>query len=145
MALALLVKQDNSQLEVGNIGFKNRVRKFLDDCPEVSDKVENGEFKKSQLNEIVKQYNDCIGARSSMTQMMVEKQPIKEQPAISQLITKIADGDLGNKADLLEMLEDVKDKLEGGQDIPKYLKGAIIEAFGENQELISAFESALQQ
>lgn len=144
LTLTLLVKQDDSSLEIGNIGFKNRLTKFLNDCPEVADKVDAGEYKKSQLEEIVMSYNQVKVRNQRPIMTLNEEEVAEEQPALDELISKISNSEINDKVDVIEMLEDVKSKLQSGDKIPKYLKGAILEALSANEELTKAFEAAIQ-
>ena len=41
-----LMKLDGDRIEVPNLGFKKFIAKFLDDCPEVADKIMEGELGK---------------------------------------------------------------------------------------------------
>ena len=143
LTMPLLVKQDNSDLEIGNFGFKGRMTKFLKQCPDLTDKIAAGEIKKSRLKDIVVMYNDCMSSNQTKSPTNVSKVSIEEQPAMEKLINKVSSSGLENKSDILEMLKDVKAKLEEGESVPKYLKGAIIEAFGDNQEFVQAFEAAI--
>ena len=143
-AVPILIKQDNSEFEVGNIGFKKRVSKFLEDCPEIANKITTGEYKKSDLKEVVARYNQCRNQGQPNVAVAIEETVFEKQPAIEELIAKVSKSNLSNKSDIVEMLEDVKSKLESGDDVPNYLKSAITEAFGDNVDMLKAFEKSIQ-
>src|SRR5690606_23106883 len=60
-----LMKRDGNGLEVPNLTFKKSMKRYLDDCPTVADKIESDILNKRDINEIVDQYNACIMTRSN--------------------------------------------------------------------------------
>ncbi|PIB36923.1 hypothetical protein BFP72_16690 [Reichenbachiella sp. 5M10] len=137
----LLVTMDGRQHIISNIGFKKRLAEFLEDCKEVSVKIDEGEYSKSNLEQIIADYNSCIGAQSAAHVEQIAAQI--DASKIDHLISSVEATELENKQELLDMLADVKSKLEAGQSIPNYLQGAIQEKLAGQDALLNAFDETV--
>ena len=140
--LTIITSLDGKEHIVSNIGFKGRLSGFLEDCPEVAEKVNSGELKKSDLVDIITQYNLCVDAQSQIT--INKTVDIKTHESIGDLIKRVAGTGLQNKADVIDMLHDVNNKIQNGKAVPEYLKSGIISALGDNQELIDSFNAIVK-
>ena len=61
----LLIKENGDYLTVPNLGFKKIVSNFLSDCIALSQEIKDGNLKRINLDEIVKEYNtNCEGIES---------------------------------------------------------------------------------
>lgn len=123
-----LLKKDLKGLEVPNLGFKKVLSNFLSDCESVSAKISDGAFGRNQLNDIIDEYNACLAAKSverfNAAPVATSKQNV---PASwDQLETKIKEhADFDGKADALEMVVVIKEKLSRGEKIPGFITGGL--------------------
>ena len=138
---AYLSKADYSGIEVPNLGFRKGLMEFLEDCPEVKQKLENKEYGKKELEQIINEYNACKEASSKTvaatpapvppaTPAVVvevktpeEAQKLKSIINLKDKINQLADS--GEKTEILEMLTDIESKLTNGDEIPGYLKNIL--------------------
>jgi hypothetical protein len=142
----LLVTMDGRSLEVPNIGFKGTMADFLDDCPSVSDRVKSAELKKNDLEIIVREYNRCIEGKPRVQPEVVRTADAPSLVAVDALEKKAREADFEHKADALDLLADIRQKLVRGEKIPKYQLDALKSYFGSNdstREELEAFLSAL--
>jgi hypothetical protein len=119
----LLQKKDGAQLEVPNLNFKKMMKKFLDDCPQVTDSIE-AHWGKRELDKIIDAYNGCIDQRTNnLRQTVAAKQGQNDLTAAwDSLQEKInSKADFEGKSDALEMILDVKGKIQRGEKVPKFL------------------------
>lgn len=134
-----LQKRGGDGLEVPSISFKKNLTEFTQDCPSVSDKVESGELKRRDIEDIVRQYNQCMirktEARYSGNVTSEPTPPEKSGTLVNEVVS------LANRArelddqDLATMLTDVANKLKAGDSIPGYLKSALTEHVNDGHEL----------
>lgn len=143
----ILVKATGEQLLIENIGFKKTTSKFLDDCNTTLQKFENNEYKKNVLLPIVKDYNNCIDKNTNEViekiaeekteeQILTELNTIKERIDSSKLIQE--------KADLIEMIADIKSKVERKEKFPNYLIKLFREQISKDSVLIEMFKAFLK-
>jgi hypothetical protein len=119
-----LVRRDGKNMEVPNLSFKKMMTKYLSDCPSVADKVAEGTLGKKELSIIIDNYNQCIDKK--LTEMPVkvttQKPPVKETPNWNALEEKLkAHDDFDGKANALEMVGEIKNKIQRGEKIPNFL------------------------
>ncbi|MCF6359611.1 MAG: hypothetical protein L3J29_02480 [Cyclobacteriaceae bacterium] len=124
----VLLKLDGTYLVVPNIGFKKYMNTYLGDCPTVSEGFEDDIYKKSDLDKIVDDYNNCIADNTKKTndkkpEVSLNSGKVKQ---IEELISAIKeDGNLPDIDTVLEMLNDLKGKLKEGAKVPGYLVNAL--------------------
>ena len=142
-----LIKRDGSGIEVPNIGFKKRMTDFLSECSSVADEIEQGNYNRNDLEEIISRFNDCIENRSEL--LIQSSQDSKnttgsEADAWKELetATRKSDG-LENKETILEMITEAKTKTERGEKIPNFIIDALVKAYAKNPDLSSLLEKAL--
>lgn len=119
-----LLKRDGDGIEVPNLGFEKVMKRYLDDCPVVADKIEKDVYNKKDLNAIIDEYNGCIGNRSPRTETVVvaKKEEIKVNKAWDVLEEKVkAEADFEGKENALDMIAEIKNKIAAGQKIPNFL------------------------
>jgi hypothetical protein len=141
-----LLKKDASGIEVPNLSFKKYVMKFLEDCP-VSEKVANGEYGKKQLLTIVDEYNACVNARTIDHGKILEqkKEEIKKITAWDALEEKVkGKPDFTDKGDALEMISDIKAKINRGEKVPRFLLEGLKAAL-ESTDLSTELDAALAE
>jgi hypothetical protein len=107
-------------MEVPNLTFKKSLSEFLSDCEDVSAKVKNGDYSKKDLDQIISEYNTCIGKRT--TGAVAEKVDNPKLQNIDVLMRSIeAKEDFSTKKDALDILKDIRSKAANGEAIPGYL------------------------
>jgi hypothetical protein len=129
-----LQKRDGSFLEVPNLSFKKLMKKYLEECTVVASKVENGELSKKDILIIVDEYNACIDRKSSITYL----NPVKTETSVAQsgawntLEQKVnAKTEFEGKTDALEMISEIKSKIQRGEKIPKFMTEGLKNSLSE--------------
>jgi len=143
---SLLLKRDGASMEVPNISFKKNVKKFLDECPVVTDRIESGELTKSKINEIVDAYNQCIDLNTKNQNItpQLSKENTDKLNAWSQLETDVKNlNDYEGSKDALEMIQEIKSKISKGEKIPNFLIEGLKEALKDQSSIQPALEKAL--
>jgi hypothetical protein len=137
---------DGRSLEVPNIGFKGTMADFLDDCPTVSDRIRSSELKKKDLELIVRGYNNCLQGNpvaQPAVSPLVDNRSLAALDALERKATQVS---FEGKADALDLLADVRQKLARGEKIPKYQLDVLKSYFASNdstREELESFLSAL--
>jgi hypothetical protein len=142
-----LAKKDGQFLEVPNLSFKKLMAKFLDDCPLVSEKIASGELEKRDLDQIVTQYNECIINRTVDHDRVLRQQ--KKTTTTTMSWTGLEDrikahAEFDRKADALEMVADIKGRINREEKIPNFIIEGLKQAL-EGTELTADLEAALRQ
>lgn len=143
-----LKKKDSEGIEVPNLTFRKQMTKYLSDCPEVSAQVDDGKLGKSDLEKIIDAYNNCISQKSNA---VAEKPVIVDTRAQSvasspwdALEEKIkSKPDFEGKTDALDMVGEIKSKLNQNQKIPNFLLDGLKRSLA-NTDLTGDFEKAVQ-
>jgi hypothetical protein len=137
-----LAKKDGTGTEVPNLGFKKNLSTYLKDCPDVAKAITEDKFKRSEVEKIVDEYNQCIDQRTQKVTQATEVEKIDETKSeiINALRAKVTDlEDFSGKADVLDLLNDISEKLSRQQNIPNYqleaLKGFLKEKDSVKEEL----------
>lgn len=120
-----LLKKDGSGMEIPNLTFKKAMRRFLEDCTDVADKIENDVLNKKDLHQIVDEYNSCIENRAGGRRPVVAQKPAL-QPKTSEVWNDLenkvkSEPDFPEKANALEMIAEIKSKISASQKIPNFL------------------------
>ncbi|MEL7002294.1 MAG: hypothetical protein AAFN93_06115 [Bacteroidota bacterium] len=119
-----LVKKDGYGIEVPNFNFKKAIGDFVSDCEEVNRKVNDKTYKKSNIEELVKDYNNCI--TSGDVYKFDQAQESKKSDEFNILTEIINEAKAANPtSELVTLLTDIKSKMEKGESIPKYLRSAL--------------------
>lgn len=118
-----LSKLDGESMSVPNLGFKKYLGGFLDDCPDVAARIKEGEFSKKNLTEIVDAYNACIESRTvdhdkAMAEGIERTTKINAWESLEQ---KIREKEFDEKIDALEMIAEIRKKIELREKIPNFL------------------------
>ncbi|MFY0627659.1 MAG: hypothetical protein JXR07_15285 [Reichenbachiella sp.] len=141
-SMNLLAKKDGTNTLVSNIGFMKAVRKFLEDCEPLEEKIKNNEYKPRDLEEIVSYYNNWMDMKSSVVEKRVNTGDLEKANAVSTFIDEVSeDKELSTNQELMEMLKDVQGKMKEGKAVPGYLKNGILESLKENAELTEKFNA----
>lgn len=149
-----LLKRDGTMIEVPNINFKKALKKFLADCADVATKVESGEYTKRELDRIIDDYNRCIAdlttARSSAPSNPTPSSaqaPVKVDAPTQETWTILdkkvqALPDFSAKADALEMIQEIKNKLSRGEKIPNFMIEGLKTSL-KDMQVVQELEAAL--
>jgi hypothetical protein len=119
----LLVKMGTTSQEVPNIGFKRFIGSLVEDCPEVAEKVDAGEFTRNNVEELVDTYNKCVAANQERRfESVTEK---KSNPTIDfaeELRTRVNASDLTTKTEVNDLLNSITEKVKRNEPVPVYMK-----------------------
>ena len=120
-----LLKKDGIGMEIPNLTFKKSMASFLSSCPEVEEKIKNGDLGRKDVDQIIDQFNTCIIPKAEKNVVIVpELTPVENGKilAISTLIVKVdSSSELSEKTDILDLLKDLKSKVGRGEILPNYL------------------------
>ncbi|OEK04896.1 hypothetical protein [Roseivirga misakiensis] len=149
----ILTNYDGSSLAVpGAFGFKKAVSRFLEACPAVSEKVNDKTLGRDDLDQIITEYNNCIGAlanknksnTSETTKNKAATSPtLASQKSDFETLLKYSDV-IENKEDVSDMLNDLVQKLSTGQAIPNYLRKIMTEAVSKDAKLSALLKKILE-
>jgi hypothetical protein len=141
-----LLKLDGRGLEVPNIGFKRIMNNYVAECPDVALAITSGSLGRNQLNEIIDAFNVCI-ARN--TAYLIKNSSVVQATASQQqwieLEKQLLSSTITDKQDALEMIKDVRSKLNRGEKLPKFLVDGLKSILEENTQLSSLLEKALAE
>lgn len=118
-----LKKLDGESLAVPNLGFKKYMSRFLEDCPSVVALLENGDLGKKDVAGVVDAYNACVQARTVDHDRILANRE-EQSTKISAWITlekKIREKDFSEKNDALEMVAEIRKKIQRQESIPNFL------------------------
>jgi len=141
-----LRKADGESMVVPNLGFKKYVSRFLEDCPDVSERVDDGDFDKKDLTEIVDAYNSCITNRTVNHDQVIaqrEERSVKIS-AWDSLEDRVKAMEFNEKENALEMIAEIKKKINRQESIPNFLTGGLKNAL-QDTGLETALEEALKE
>lgn len=144
---SILIKQDGPQRTVPNLGFKKQLGSFLDDCESVRLALNGKKYGKSDLHQIIDDYNLCISEKTAL--LNSGKPQINLNPGksnnVEALMNAIKDNnDIEDKESILEMLDDLDSKIKKGATIPGYLKSALQNSLKNYQELTDQLNKILE-
>lgn len=119
-----LLKKDGQGVEVPNLTFKKTLRNFLQDCESLSLRIDNGEFSRNDLEQIIDEYNQCVAGKQSVIQKQItqrKEQVAKLNPweALEQKVKNTTN--LENKDNALEMITEIKGKIARAEKVPNFM------------------------
>jgi hypothetical protein len=140
----LLVKRDGSSMEVPNLTFKKALKNFLKDCEEAAEKIEAGKYSRKDIELIISDYNTCLEGKT-INEVATAVPPKTDVPATgiqAQWIdfrAKVnSHGEFSGKADALEIMDDITQKLGRNEKVPNFLMQSLRSSLKEtdlNQEM----------
>jgi len=120
-----LLKMDGDGIEVPNITFKKGMKRFLDDCPVVADKIDADVLNKKDLLQIIDEYNACITNSAASNSTVAASKPAVSANVVdawNALENKVkSQSDFPEKENALEMIGEIKNKISTSQKIPNFL------------------------
>jgi hypothetical protein len=119
-----LLKRDGTGIEVPNLGFEKAMKKFLSECNAVVSKLENDVYGRKELSIIIDDYNKCIEGKSAERgrEIVQQKEQVKKISPWDELSNKVKNAaDFSGKADALEMIEEIKNKISRSEKVPNFM------------------------
>ncbi|HEY5822821.1 MAG TPA: hypothetical protein VIT44_00555 [Cyclobacteriaceae bacterium] len=141
-----LAKMDGQGIEAPNLGFKKVITRFLEDCPEVTTKIKAEELKRSDIEKIIDEYNECIEKKTQSSQQanIAQKTGNVKLNAIKKLQAKVeAQETLNGKKDVTDLLADISDKISRHQTIPNYQLEALKGLLKDNEQTKEELEKVI--
>lgn len=140
-----VVKRDGSAVEVPNLRFKKVMSDFLDDCLVMRQKISEGDIGRKNLEQIIKEYNDCIDNQTKAAKTIPAVAPDDPKlQALALLTNKIGQASsIPSQKDALDILRDVTEKVKNNQTIPNYLLEALKGILKDYPECQSELEKIL--
>lgn len=141
-----LMKADGDGMELPNLGFKKQMVEYLEDCEDVSEKIDNGELKKGDIGQIIDQYNACIRMRTAEVRQEIEHHfeaehatPVWE--GLEDAITK--EDDFEGKSTAIEMINDIKNRVRRGEKVPNFIIDGLKNTLAGQEALAGPLSKAL--
>jgi hypothetical protein len=119
-----LSKKDGTGMEVPNLNFKRTMAKYLSECPEVSSRLEKGEFNRRDMERIIDLYNTCLQNNKDPYLSAAAKPKTIDNAkllAVKNLVEKVNLEDFPSKKDALDLLTDIQAKISKDEAVPNYL------------------------
>lgn len=118
-----LQKLDGDRMTVPNLGFKKYMSKFLEDCPTVVERIKSGEFGKKDLTGLIEAYNSCVEHRTiDHEKVIAGRQEQSSKISVwDDLEKKIREKDFSEKTNALDMIAEIRKKIQRGESIPNFL------------------------
>lgn len=118
-----LKKLDGDNMTVPNLGFKKYMSNFLEDCPSVSERIKSGELNKKNLTELIEAYNACVQNRTTDHEKViaVRQEQTSKISAWDDLEKKIREKEFSERNNALEMIAEIRKKIQRRESIPNFL------------------------
>jgi hypothetical protein len=142
-----LLKRDGSGLEVPGLTFKKMMTRFLSECPDLVARIDNGDIGRKNLEQIVDEYNACINSKTAEHDKVVARiqEQSKKISAWDILEEKVKNKeDFEGRQDALEMIADIKGKIQRNEKIPKFLLEGLKSSLS-GSSLSTELENALKE
>ncbi len=141
-----LLKKDGQGIEVPNLGFKKNLNKFLSECPEVTSRIASGELSKTKINEIIDQYNACIDSNTKKQTAVQTIEPPVSTVAWDTIAVNVTRLDaFEQKANVLEMITEIRSKIKRGEKIPEFLTEGLKDALKDQPSVKEILGKALME
>ncbi len=157
----LLHKLDGSQLEVPRLSFRKLMVNFLTECPNVVHKLEEKEYKLSNLKTVIEEYNVCIDNQSGNNSTQAVSVEDDNKPDVTfdsggrdqqssavltmleEIKSKFQSTD-NESADFNSVYADLRQKIIDGEAIPKYLISALKDSVSRYEEVVGMVEGLIE-
>jgi hypothetical protein len=134
-----LYKKDGSGMEVPNLAFKKFMSKYLEDCPEMANRITRGDYSRNDIDVVVEIYNTCIQAKSetAMKSSLSASLNSEKITAITKLTEKVeAAQNFLTKKDVTDLLKDINGKVSANQPVPNYLTEGLRSYLADTPDLL---------
>lgn len=136
----ILIKNAGESMLVPNLTFRKTMSDYLSDCPEVVNNFENKIYKKSDMHKIIDDYNQCITKNTNAS-----LNTSKRLNYVNKLIEEVnLTSELKDKAELLEMLNEIKIKVQANESVPSFIIKALKTSLEANDELLKLVDLTIQ-
>ena len=142
-----LMRRDGKGMDVPNISFKKAMKNYLEDCQSVADRIENGELGRKNLHNIIDAYNVCIegNTKNHGAIIVAQDEQAKSKGAWEELESKVnSAADFEGKPNALEMIQDIKGKIDRSEKIPNFLIEGLKSVL-KDESFQPALEKALKE
>jgi len=134
----ILKRSDGNQILVpGAFRFKEIIAEFTKACPSISEAVSEKEYKRKELDKIIKDFNVCMASSSAQVLSVSNIERFKSLLRQSSVVK--------NKDQALEMFQDIVDKLADQKDIPNYLNNGFKALINEDETLLKRYAELIGQ
>lgn len=143
-----LLKVDGRGMEVPNLGFKKNMARFLEDCESVSTKIDQDNYSKKDLEEIVDEYNQCIESKTNAMETAIaqKKEVSNTQNSWDALIEEINQHpDFPDKSTAIEMSNDIKKRVQRGEKVPNFVVDGLKNILAGQNDLKESLDRALTE
>ncbi len=134
-----LQKKDGSGIEFSGLLFKKRMAHFTEDCPEVSRRIEEKELRRQDLNEMIDLYNHCIEQKT--VSQSTAMQYARQWQQLEQQVMALAEFE--GKTDALEMIKEIRNKLDNHEPIPRFLRESLRTALQPYPDVLALLEELI--
>lgn len=140
----VLVKKTGEISLVSLLSFKGVTKKFLNDCVTESQYEASGDYRLKNIQGIIDEYNQCIESKTS--NLVVQRQFNSElDDDIDSFKSNLDKTSLEGKGDLLQMFNDLEEKLREKKEVPSYLTNGIKSILKPNKSLTQQFTTLLDK
>lgn len=140
----LLVKMGHSPQEVPNLGFKKFMGNLVEDCAEVADRLKNGDFNRTNVEDLVDTYNKCVAeAQDKRFETIAQRVSNPTTDLIEQLKTKVNSSDLTTKTEVNDLLNSISDRVKKNEPVPAYMKEGLKGYLSQREDLKEDTEQLL--
>lgn len=142
-----LLKKDGRGIDVPNLSFKKSMTSFLEDCPTVAKKIDDGTFGKRELSLIVDEYNQCIDGKTIrhdkiLAEKAAQTKIISSWDVLEKKVKE--EPDFEGKKNALEMIQEIKGKIANSEKIPNFLLDGLKSSLRQ-ESFKSELDSALKE
>lgn len=119
-----VTRKDGTGMEVPNLSFKKFMKSYLEDCPAVVEKIDNGDLGKKELLQIIDEYNQCMETKTVNHEKLIAEAKVQNKiiGAWDILENKVKEEpDFEGKGSALEMIQEIKSKISSGDKIPNFV------------------------
>ncbi len=133
----LLHKRDGAMLEVPTLGFKKQMANFLKEDEGLAKQIQDGTLDRKELDKIIAEYNSFISGRTitAQVQTKIDQKQKSKLELLSDLKTELGKIELDSKADVLDMIADVEEKIKSNKPVPAYLINALKSSLESKSDL----------
>jgi hypothetical protein len=134
-----LVKVSGEAMEVNALRFKKTVSRFLEECANVRQKIEEESLGRDDLEKIVDSYNRCLVLQTTVAFTASEDPKLEALTAFNKTLSK----DATVPPEAMDILKDLFAKVKEGRQAPNYLTDGLREALKGHPAYAGELENLL--
>ena len=135
----VLIKRMGEGVEISGIAFKSQMKKFFEDCNRIINGLNDKTYKFKDMVKIAEDYEDCGSEQDEITirnnVKPASRSMFENLRSFRLSVTNAANFD--NKSDLIELVDDIIQKLQNQEIVPSYLWLALVLITDGNEEINS--------